>query len=192
MDCRWQFIRQSRRDTSLRAPLRQQRLSRGPGGGIPSSTLEEKAPRLLRCGAFSLLAWRDSKPRQPQVVVGEDWVNSKKWGWPADGSSSGRADGRCPIGHLASARLSRGPGGGIPSSTLRGFFSNEENAQNFLYATAIISFSCKHDVCVNFAQNQPKIGLFFTRFPGLGTPRDSCGFYLHEAPLKGVEPRSTP
>ncbi len=114
VDCQWQSTRLSRRDTSLRAPLRQQRLSRGPGGGIPSSTL-------------------------------------------------------------------------------RGFFSNEENAQNFLYATAIISFSCKHDVCVNFAQNQPKIGLFCTRFQGLGTPGDSCGLNYALPPLfVGVEPRSTP
>ena len=42
MNCQWQFIRLSRRDTSLRAPLRQQRLCRGPGGGIPSSTLEQQ------------------------------------------------------------------------------------------------------------------------------------------------------
>ena len=69
----------------------------------------------------------------------------------------------------------------LPLTALRGFFSNEETAQNFLYPTATISFSCKHDARVDFAPYQPKIRLFFTRFQGLGTPRDSCGltYVLH-------------
>ena len=60
--------------------------------------------------------------------------------------------------------LGGGPGGGSPSPTLRGFFSNEETAQNFLYATAAISFNCKHDAHVDFGPKQPKIRLFLPRF----------------------------
>ncbi len=69
----------------------------------------------------------------------------------------------------------------LPLTTLRGFFSNEETAQNFLYPSATISFSCKHDTYVDFVLNQPKIRLFFTRFQGLGTPRASCrlNYVLH-------------
>ena len=69
----------------------------------------------------------------------------------------------------------------LPLTTLRGFFSNEETAQNFLYTTTTISFCCKHRVRVDFAPYQPKIRLFFTRFQGLGAPRDSCGltYVLH-------------
>ena len=45
----------------------------------------------------------------------------------------------------------------LPLTPLRGFFSNEETAQNFLYTTSTISFSCKHDARVDFALNRPKI-----------------------------------
>ena len=45
----------------------------------------------------------------------------------------------------------------LPLTTLRGFLSNVETAQNFLYATTTISFSCKNDTCVDFALNRPKL-----------------------------------
>ena len=40
----------------------------------PLATLKAKAPRLSRCGAYALLAWRDSNTRHPQG----EWAGREK------------------------------------------------------------------------------------------------------------------
>lgn len=78
----------------------------------------------------------------------------------------------------------------LPLRILSCFFSNEETAQHFLYASATIPSDCKHVTYVDSAKKSIKNRLFFTRFQGLGTPRDSCGLNYHLAPLVGVKPLS--
>ena len=62
----------------------------------------------------------------------------------------------------------------------------KSKAPPFLFALIhTISFSYENRASADWAPNWPEIRLFLPRFYPLGTPRDSCGFYPHEAPSLG-------
>ena len=106
---------------------------------IPSSTLKSKAPYLTRCGAFDLLAWRDSKPRHPEGGVGKLRVTQQLAPMPHRHLCEGTT--------CTASGMGGGPRGGIPSSTLRGGYEKTRNPPAFLFTPlTCLRYACRRRV----------------------------------------------